>query len=235
MKIGWVVVVASVVAGLGLGLGACSKSGGGSGSNAGAAPQRPAAGHERGDCRSDKSCDPGLLCLSNLCVRPPPADCQPIADQLASMELGNYAEPEVRAPIVANYKAACDKAYVSKEEGACIAAAHTKQDAATCAPRMFPELASSGTGDCPTVVQKIRSTMMSQVGATLDPSMQQTYERILKAAQESCVTDAWPDALKKCVLDAMGGIDAMSQCNAKTPPALQQKIQQRLMQAMNGP
>jgi len=227
MNIGWVVLVSlgSMLAA------ACSR---GSSAAEGQAERAP-LGHERGDCRPNKGCDPGLLCLSNVCVRPPPAECQGLADQLASMELGNYAELDVRAPVVATYKAACEKAYVSKEEGACIEKATSKYDAAQCAPRMFPELASSGTGDCAQVVTKIRVTMMSQAGATLDPSMQQTVERILKAAQESCEQDAWPDALKKCVLDATGGIDAMGSCNAQTPPALQQKIQERLMKAMNGP
>src|SRR4051812_45288828 len=73
-----------------------------------------ALGKERADCRADKTCDPGLLCLSNLCVRPPPADCQVVADQLASLDLGNYAEPEERAPVVAKYKGQCETLYVSK-------------------------------------------------------------------------------------------------------------------------
>src|SRR4051812_2182289 len=78
------------------------------------------AGKERADCRSDKTCDQGLWCLSNLCVRPPAADCQVVADELASIDLGNYAEPEDRAPVVAKYKSQCETLYVSKEEGVCL-------------------------------------------------------------------------------------------------------------------
>src|SRR5437660_356176 len=72
------------------------------------------AGKERADCRPDKTCDPGLLCLSNLCVRPPAADCQLVAEELASLDLGNYAEPEDRAPVVAKHKARCETEHVSK-------------------------------------------------------------------------------------------------------------------------
>ena len=91
-----------------------------------AGSDRPTLGKERADCRLDKTCDPGLMCLSNLCVRPPPADCTAVGEGLASHDLGNYAEPEDRAPVVDKYKRACHKAMVSKEQGECIAATTEK-------------------------------------------------------------------------------------------------------------
>src|SRR4051812_45209843 len=126
-----------------------------------AGASRPALGKERGDCKPLGICDPGLMCLSNLCVRPPPADCKAIAEQLASMDLGNYAEVEQRTPLVAKYQAACDKAFVSKEQGACIEKATDKYTAQQCAPAMFPELKaeSGGTGDCQTIANQIRAQM----------------------------------------------------------------------------
>src|SRR5678816_335702 len=74
------------------------------------APAAPVAtrGKERADCRPDKTCDPGLLCLSNLCVQPPPADCTSVGETLASFDLGNYAPVEERAPVVAKYKTQCE-------------------------------------------------------------------------------------------------------------------------------
>src|SRR4051794_10101972 len=70
------------------------------------------AGAERADCRPDRSCNPGLLCLSDLCVRPPAADCTAVAESLASLELGNYAPREQRATVVAAKRAACETAMV---------------------------------------------------------------------------------------------------------------------------
>jgi len=100
-------------------------------------PSAPSPGHERGDCRADKTCEPGLLCLSSLCVRPPPGDCQAVAEQLASIDLGNYAEPETRAPVVARYTAACEAALVSRDEARCVDQARDKVEADHCVPRMF--------------------------------------------------------------------------------------------------
>src|SRR5262249_11493852 len=124
--------------------------------NANANPAGASAGHERGPCKPDHTCDQGLLCLSDLCVKPPAADCGKVAELLASFELGNYAPREQRAPVVASKRQACEAASITKEEGTCIDAAADKFAAAKCAPRLFPELASNGGGDCPAVVAKIR-------------------------------------------------------------------------------
>jgi len=197
---------------------------------------RGGAGKERGDCRAgDKDkCDTGLLCLSNLCVRPPPADCKVVAETLASMDLGNYAEPEQRAPIVAKYEAACTKAYVSKEEGECLDTAKDKWSAGQCAPRMFPEMASTNGGDCKQVVAKVESVMKSSLQGQDNPQMQQWFGTTLRVLQQSCEQDAWPDSLKKCILMAQSGPgqDAMQGCNQQFPPALQTKLQERLQTAM---
>jgi hypothetical protein len=93
-------------------------------------------GVERSSCRPDRTCDPGLVCLSDLCVRPPPADCDAVAEQLASIDLGNYAEPEDRAPVVARYAAACAAALITRREAHCIDLARDRSSAALCVPRM---------------------------------------------------------------------------------------------------
>lgn len=205
-------------------LAACAQSGGSS---------RGAMGAERGDCRgAEPKCDNGLLCLSNLCVRPPPADCTMVAETIASFELGNYAEPEERAPVVAKYKASCEKAYVSKEAGECIDKARDKWTASQCAPRMFPELAAS-KGDCKAVVARIENAVRTQMGGT-DPQTQSWFATTMRVMQQSCEEDAWPDTLKKCILSTQDvpGVDAMQTCNQQMPPALQTKLQERMQTAM---
>jgi hypothetical protein len=199
--------------------------------NAAGAPA-VAAGKERGDCRPDKGCDPGLLCLSNLCVRPPPADCQVVADQLASMDLGNYAEAEERAPVVARYKAACDKAYVSKEQGVCLDKAKSKWDAAQCAPELFPELKATGKAGCDRVATKLRTSMSRQMGNTPDTQTQQMFGKVMTVVQESCEQDGWPEALKSCILLSKDGSDGMTECNGQMPSQLQQQLQARMVKAM---
>ncbi|MGE0398712.1 MAG: hypothetical protein AB7T06_18540 [Kofleriaceae bacterium] len=208
---------------------------------------RPANGKERGDCVAPKqapgepkddfavgTCDPGLLCLSNLCVRPPPADCQAIGELLASFDLGNYAEPEERAPVVDKYKRACHKAMVSKEQGACIEKATDKSGAFQCAPLMFPEMgkppAEAGSGtDCEQIATLTRAAMAKSVGSTQDPQMLRMLDGVVVAMRESCEQDAWPDNFKQCILSAGENTDAMNRCNGQMPPDLQQKLTERMM------
>ena len=225
MKLGIVLAVVSVWA-----IG-CSKE-------APAERERPALGKERADCRPDKSCDPGLMCLSNLCVRPPPADCGLVAEGLASMDLGNYAEPEERAPVVAAYKASCEKAHVTKEQGACFEKATDKTAAMMCAPFMFAATKVPGAGpavgggDCPKVIARIRQTMQSQLNQVTDPQTLQMMNKAMTVMQESCELDGWPEALKTCIMSAGDGTDAMSQCNQQMPPDIQQKMTDRMMKMM---
>lgn len=189
------------------------------------------AGRERGNCRPDRTCDVGLLCLSNLCVRPPAADCQDVGEQLASFDLGNYAEPEDRAPVVARYKAACEVAALSRDEQQCIDRTRDRWSAAQCAPRMFPDLASSSI-DCGAIVARVRAATQKQAAYFSDPRMKTWFDRTMTVMQESCEQDRWPDALKKCML-AGDELAAMTQaCNQQTPPALRQRLQERLSQAM---
>jgi hypothetical protein len=192
------------------------------------------AGTERGDCRADKTCDPGLLCLSDLCVRPPPADCAAVAETLASLDLGNYADVEERAPVIAKYRASCEQVHVTKEEGVCLDKVRDKWSAAQCAPRLFPELASGNTSDCAQVATKIRASMGQQAAAFQnDPKMSKWFETTIKIVQQSCEQDKWPDAVKRCALaSSPNDANALQACNQQMPPALQQKMQERMVEAM---
>src|SRR5262249_19705234 len=80
----------------------------------------PAAGPGRGPCKSDPRCAGGLIGLSDLCGPPPPADCGPVAEALASAKLGNYATPAERAPVIAEMRAACTKERLSTYDAKCL-------------------------------------------------------------------------------------------------------------------
>ncbi len=216
-----------------------------------AGPPRPANGKERGDCVAPKTepgvvkdefaigtCDPGLLCLSNLCVRPPPADCLAIGEQLTSFDLGNYAELEERAPVVDKYRRACMKAMVSKEQGECIAKATDKPGAFGCAPLMFPEMgkpaeAGLGTGgECDQIMTTTREYMTKSVGSTQDPQMVKMLEAVLVAMRESCEQDGWPASFKQCILAAGEDANARNGCNGQMPPDIKQTLTDRMTKIM---
>lgn len=224
----------------------CSKADSGTSNG----PPRPGNGKERGDCVAPKTepgqpkdefaigtCDPGLLCLSNLCVRPPPADCQAIAEQLASFDLGNYAEPEDRAPVVDKYKRACHKAMVSKEQGECIAATTDKIAAFQCAPLMFPEMGKpvekvGAGGECDQIMATLKNFMQKSLGGAQDPQTTKMLDGVFVAMKDSCEQDGWPAVFKQCILSAGDNTDAMTKCNAQMPPDVQQKLTQRMTQTM---
>ncbi len=176
-------------------------------------------------------CDPGLVCLSELCVRPPPASCSAVAEKLASFELGNYAPRDARAKLVADKAAACAAAHVTKDEGDCVGRARDRWDAAKCAPSMFPGLTSTGSGDCEQVIARIASAMPAAVTST--PQLREQLDRTMAVMRTSCAQDAWPDELKHCVLAAPPGqMPGLQACADKMPKELQDKMTARLTDAM---
>ncbi len=200
----------------------------GSGSSS---PSASRAGSERADCRADKTCDPGLLCLSNLCVRPPAADCGAVAETLASQELGNYAPRDKRAALVATRRAACEAAMVSKDEGKCLDGAHDRFAAAACVPRMFPDLAvGSGSAGSSAPCDEIATRMRAMI-AKKDPSQDKMIEAATGVVRASCVEDGWPEALKQCFLTLAAG-DSMRACDSLMPPGLQQRMQDRMRKTL---
>ena len=195
---------------------------------------RGTPGTERADCRAGQNpCNDGLLCLSNVCVRPPGADCALVGETLASLDLGNYAEPEERAPVVAKYQAACEQAHVTKEAGECIDRARDKWNAQRCAPRMFPE-AAAAAGDCGRVVARVEAALRAQVQGQQNPQVEQWLATTAGVMQQSCEQDLWPAALKECILGAAvaPGADALQACSPQMPAELQTELQERLQTAM---
>jgi hypothetical protein len=97
----------------------------------------------------------GLLVLARL-VGKIPADCDDVAEQLASYELGNYAELEDRTPMVERSRAICKRASVNRDEGACLDKAKTKLAAARCVPRLFPEIEVADCKDAACIVLRLK-------------------------------------------------------------------------------
>lgn len=104
-------------------------------------PAGPVAGAERGACRADRGCDPGLTCLSDLCVRPPAADCAKVGETLAYILLDNYAAREEREATRADVARQCQEQGLSVEDGQCLIRAKDRAEVRAC-PRVV------GFGDC---------------------------------------------------------------------------------------
>ena len=186
-------------------------------------------GGERQACRADGTCADGLLCLSDRCVRPPPADCAAVGAHLAGFRLGNYATPEERAPVVAEYQAACDRHHVDQEQGRCLLAARDRWTAAACAPKLFPEIDRTSTS-CARVVERI-NVLLDQQMAGGPPELAEMRAKITAVLGASCEEDRWPPALRACMLEAATA-DKLEACEAVMPEGLEQKLNQRIQALM---
>ncbi|HVV84966.1 MAG TPA: hypothetical protein VHE35_18005, partial [Kofleriaceae bacterium] len=57
----------------------------------------PAVGRERGACRTDGTCDPGLQCLSKVCVELTGERCQQVGERAGAL----YTEAGRTRPLLA--------------------------------------------------------------------------------------------------------------------------------------
>jgi hypothetical protein len=158
-----------------LALAACAKSASG-----------PAAGKERGPCYGNGTCDTGLVCLSELCVAPPAADCAKVAEHLSYLLLGNYAPREERAAFLANIQQECVAMKLSKEDGACLLRAEGRQSIGQCERPL-------GVGDCKKVVAHLKSILPS---GGPDPWLVTEADRYIAR----CKNEVPSKAFETCVL-----------------------------------
>jgi hypothetical protein len=175
---------------LALVLAACA---GGTGSG-----KRAPDGQERGDCYGNGTCNEGLLCLSNVCVRPPPADCAKVAKALDYLTLGNYAPADERAAFDERVARECQAAMLTKEEGDCILAAKSRQQLAGC-PRPLV------LGDCAKMADHVLKNVAPREPGEADfrdreGMIAQCKELGITREQEACVLKALSAAeLRTCV------------------------------------
>ncbi len=160
----------------------------------------PSAGKERAACYGNNTCDQGLLCLSDRCVRPPPADCDKVGAKLASYRLGNYAPREQRDQVVAELAGVCRAAQLSVEEGACILDARSRVDVARCPRPLLDELAADQSG-CRAAAQSLAGVLVAELipDAAARQRSQGLIDELIDATQQTCVDDAWSVEAMRCI------------------------------------
>lgn len=206
----WVLLVAA----------ACSKDKGGT-------------GKERGPCYGNKTCDTGLVCLSEICVRPPGADCAKVGEKLASYRMGNYAPKEERDKVVGELTAQCTKEQLTADEGECILDATTRYDVASCPRPLLAELSGDKTG-CGAAGDNLVRLLVTEMAGS-DPKTRAAVDKVspevASAIAESCEKDLWPEVSKKCVATATT-TDALDDCRKTFPEGLEERIEKRLEPAL---
>ena len=148
-------------------------------------------GAERGACYGNGTCNDGLVCLSDLCVKPPGADCAKVAEKLGGMFLGNYAPRAERDAFLAATRDECIANDLTKEEGDCILGA-THRNALSRCPKVI------GAGDCTKIVAHL-DTLRT------DPYLRTTADTL----QSRCKNETPSKGLEACVLaaKAIGDLD----------------------------
>jgi len=146
-------------------------------------------------------------------------DCARVAEFFASYELGNYAEPEDREPVVAKYKDACDRAVVTPEQAACVEGERDKWHAAQCVPAMVPELTAKDP-QCKQIHDRFKA-----MPAEGDEYSKHVIARTIAALWESCELDHWAPELKTCML---GIPDTSSFYKCQETPEIQARIAKQM-------
>lgn len=172
----------------------------------GKAPTRTARkdGTEMGKCYGNGTCNPGLICSgSNICVKPPPADCQKVALQMSYVILGNYAEPAARQNYVAAQKARCNRLVITKEEGECIA--HAKSPAALnkCRAGLVE------AGRCEKIIEHILAVIKTDPKAGYERYLVNRKDKLLRKCQRKNPTKE----METCVL-AGQTVEELNKCDS---------------------
>jgi hypothetical protein len=157
------------------------------------------SGSEKGACYGNGTCNEGLMCLSELCVRPEPADCNAVARQLGYLTLDNYAAQDQRDGFEHDMAVACTDVMLSKTDGECIMRAENRAALQAC-PKPFV------FGNCERIFAHLRTNL-----ATRDRAIARKLQRGEKEFIRECNEAGLTKSEEACILRAMDG-DALEAC-----------------------
>jgi hypothetical protein len=152
------------------------------------------------------------------------ASCADVGISVASIELGNYADPAARAPTVAKYRARCAAVKLDHDERQCVFEATDKATVTYCAPRMMP-------GDpVPIVDAKDCTAITAQLGDPINgpQPVPPQWARQVAAVRASCEKDRWTALFGECVRQVQVAGYVLAYCSQAAPAPLRRRIEDRL-------
>jgi hypothetical protein len=152
------------------------------------------------------------------------ATCAAVGESVASLEVGNYAEPEERAPAERKYRALCAKAKLTATERQCVFEAQDTKTIAWCSARFWPQqlVAMQTVSECANIASDIRQRMPVQ-GVAND-----TWPKHLAAIQKSCEEDRWTAELGVCARALQYPTYIVPYCAHLAPEPLRAKLMDRI-------
>jgi hypothetical protein len=164
----------------------------------------------------------------------PEPTCKLVAETLVSMELGNYADPEDRAPKVAVEERRCNGMRLSRDDRQCIVDSNSKASVAYCVPALFPnepQVAPLTAARCDQVGKQMMTNLDAQLRSQQVPD-QRVWERQLLVAIDACRTDRWNEAMAQC---AVYYVPMYAQnCAYVQPLGMWKRLEARLAKARGG-
>jgi hypothetical protein len=154
---------------------------------------------------------------------PVEATCALVAAAMASLEVGDHADADARAPLETRYADLCRSTRLDAEERACILEAHDRDAAMYCAPRMFPgaRVDLVDPSECKAIMTGIRRRMRLPAPAGLG------WEIRLAALEASCRADRWPHSFGECARSMYLPMRPLP-CLHVAPPMLERRLAARL-------
>jgi hypothetical protein len=154
------------------------------------------------------------------------ADCKVVGEVLASTEVGNYAEPEERAPVVAKHTATCESLKLDQATRTCIAEQGDKMSIAYCAPEIVPDtkLEIVAATECDAIVKSANDRLATRAAYDWEKKW---WTPRANAFLASCKKDRWTKQIGDCVKN--GQAQYCAQYQAVRP--LQTKLDAMLVEA----
>jgi len=146
------------------------------------------------------------------------------------MEVGNYADDDVRRPAIIRYRARCLETRLTQEEKQCVFEAEDTSSIAWCAPRFWPQetIEVVATTDCAMIASQIGDRM------TTMPKGQPAWDigqRQLSAVKQSCEQDRWTVQVGACARGIPIAAYIIPYCAHLAPMGLRMKLEDRIATA----
>jgi hypothetical protein len=193
---------------------------------------QPDPGAERGPCKDDHTCSNGLVCLSDLCVRPPAGDCGKVAEALAAVQLSG-ASPDAaeKAAAVASLRSQCESEQLSIDDATCLTSAKGAVAMSKCAHPILPELVelANDKSGCKAVGRRLEELTRAELAKTPDDLMQKLLPKLGAAVVASCNEDGWNDGAKNCFASAADDDpNVVQRCLDQLTSTAQEKFMNRM-------
>lgn len=126
------------------------------------------------------------------------ATCATVGQVLASIEVGNYAEPGEREPVVEKHTQACEQLKLDQATRTCVAQQSDKMSIAYCAPALVPDVAMEivPASECDAVIKRANDRMAKQPSFAYE---RKWWDPRASGYAASCKKDRWTKQFATCI------------------------------------